>query len=868
MEGRTDELARCEELLAGGTAGVLLVGPAGVGKSRLAIEVGEARAREGHLVERLAGSSAGAGLPLGAVAPLLPADVVDVGLPALLLLRRALTERADGRPVTLVVDDAHLLDDASALLVHQLVAGGDVEVVATQRSGTLAPEPVTRLWRDQLVTRVEVGPLDRAAVATLVAAIADGHPVTPADVDEVWRLSEGNPLYVREVVLAAIDHGATGDRLLAEGATGGASRLTDLVRLRVGDLDDAGRDALLHIAFGEPLGPGELDHVAPPDVVDALDERGLLTTSVDGKRLSVRLVHPLYGEVLRAGVSPLQARRVRRRLAEALQATGARRREDVVRLAAWAVDGGLDVEPALLAAAARTARFSLDFDLAERLARRALEVAPDFLTAQVLFDVLYERGEVGPLNQHFEVFAGLAADDEQRALVGMARAIAAFWRESDEPKALAFLDEVDQLTPSVFTEEARALRASFLSFRAHPEDSIVVATPFVDRPPDRVGIQAALALSFARRSLGQPATSLAVIDTALAAYATLGEQGLLISNRVLGTARISVLADLGRFDEADAVAVAARTAAEEMGDTSNLALLSISIGWVQMMRGRVGAAAETYETGGRGLLAVNHPGMARWAWANAGLARALGGDAVGAAAAIDRVEEIGDHPALVFESSLDRARAWTAWLEGRPTDARALLAEGITSRRELGDVMGEVLCAHDLARAGWPEDAAATFDRRSDMEGDLYALMADHVAALAGGDRAALGDVTERFASMGAWLWAGEAAVATADAARRDGDQRAAAGWDRRAAECRERCDTVRTPGLLPTPGPVPLTRREREVAILAAQGLSSREVGERLYVGHRTVESHLARIYTKLGIRSRAELSRLFGGGTEAIID
>lgn len=49
--------------------------------------------------------------------------------------------------------------------------------------------------------------------------------------------------------------------------------------------------------------------------------------------------------------------------------------------------------------------------------------------------------------------------------------------------------------------------------------------------------------------------------------------------------------------------------------------------------------------------------------------------------------------------------------------------------------------------------------------------------------------------------------------------------------------------------------------------GVGRRDIAERLFVGHRTVESHLARIDTKLGIRSRAELSRLLDGGTEAIV-
>ncbi len=66
------------------------------------------------------------------------------------------------------------------------------------------------------------------------------------------------------------------------------------------------------------------------------------------------------------------------------------------------------------------------------------------------------------------------------------------------------------------------------------------------------------------------------------------------------------------------------------------------------------------------------------------------------------------------------------------------------------------------------------------------------------------------------------------------------------------------TPGLVADLAPVPLTRREREVAMLAADGLPAREIGERLYVSRRTVESHLARIYGKLGIGSRSELATL----------
>ena len=65
---------------------------------------------------------------------------------------------------------------------------------------------------------------------------------------------------------------------------------------------------------------------------------------------------------------------------------------------------------------------------------------------------------------------------------------------------------------------------------------------------------------------------------------------------------------------------------------------------------------------------------------------------------------------------------------------------------------------------------------------------------------------------------------------------------------------------------PWPLTRREREVGALATQGMGNREISERLFISKRTTENHLARVYEKFGITSRAELVRLLdSGGTPA---
>jgi len=69
-----------------------------------------------------------------------------------------------------------------------------------------------------------------------------------------------------------------------------------------------------------------------------------------------------------------------------------------------------------------------------------------------------------------------------------------------------------------------------------------------------------------------------------------------------------------------------------------------------------------------------------------------------------------------------------------------------------------------------------------------------------------------------------------------------------------EDCEKTRTPALSGL-APDPLTRREREVALQAARGLTSAEIARRLTLSIRTVENHLQRGYAKLGVANREEL-------------
>ena len=81
--------------------------------------------------------------------------------------------------------------------------------------------------------------------------------------------------------------------------------------------------------------------------------------------------------------------------------------------------------------------------------------------------------------------------------------------------------------------------------------------------------------------------------------------------------------------------------------------------------------------------------------------------------------------------------------------------------------------------------------------------------------------------------------------------------WHGRAALWLTECAGARPPTLLAAPEAAGLTAREREIALLASGGASSREIAERLVISVRTVDNHLQNVYRKLGITRRQDLAR-----------
>ena len=168
----------------------------------------------------------------------------------------------------------------------------------------------------------------------------------------------------------------------------------------------------------------------------------------------------------------------------------------------------------------------------------------------------------------------------------------------------------------------------------------------------------------------------------------------------------------------------------------------------------------------------------------------------------------------------------------------------------------------------WPGSASrpATLGRLHDLastrEAPPIAARLAHVRPLAAGDAEALEAATDGFERTGALLVAAEACADASRAWRRAGHARRGTAAANRAHLLADRCEGARTPGLAALDAATPLTEREREIALLAARGGTSRAIADQLYLSERTVENHLQRIYTKLGARGRSELHALLGVG------
>jgi len=857
LVGRDGELGYVSGLLTGGSAGgVVVAGPPGVGKTRLATEAARLAEAGGCAVEWVRATRSAASIPLGAFAGVLSPGAPG-GAELLAVVRQALIERAGSRRLALCVDDAQLLDHGSAALVHQLVGTGEAFAIVTVRADDPVPDAVRALWKDDLCEYVELGPLPREEAERLLEQVL-GAPLDGRSAAALWDLTHGNALYLRELVLFGRQRGVLtedGGFWRWSGEVAADTRLAELLDARLGGLAEDEHGLLEVIAAGAPL---ELAVLAGDEqaVLERLERQEVVEARPDGRRRVTDVAHPLHGEVIRARLTRTRQETIARRLADAVEAHGARRHTDLLRLAAWRLEsGGGDHE--LFRRASEQAWAGREPAAAERFARASVQAGGGFQARLAL-------GRALAADRALEAEAELtaleptASTDDERAAVAIAIARNRFFGLGRTDEALAALRATEAAVSDRATrDELTGLRARLVAGAGRPLEALELALPILEAPGVRMHarLHAAVAAGEALAVSGRGEEAL-VLHERWAPAARRHRDDVPAVEVVLLSLPGLALRLLGRYAESIAHTEPMYERALGWGSAQPVAVEAGLLGWSWLGCGRVRTALRLFRESAMLLRDRDVVGMLPFSLAGVAQSAAQAGDAAFAAEAVAEMDGARrGYPSWVPDMVL--GRAWGAAAAGELTRARehALAAADLAGSR--GQRAFELHALHDLARLGDPAAAAPRLAALAGhVQGPLAPLAAVHAAALVARDGPALLDAAAAFARLDMLLAAAEAAGAAAAVHRAAGRETSARTAAARAAQWLQGCEGARPPTLLGDAATAELTPREREIALLAAAGLSSREIAERLVVSVRTVDNHLQRAYRKLGIAGREQLA------------
>ncbi|MFS8097816.1 LuxR C-terminal-related transcriptional regulator [Lentzea alba] len=837
LTGRAEELELLESLCGSDRRGVVLCGPAGVGKTRLATELSERARARGFVVERVTASRSMSGIAFGALIHLIPvaADATDGTVELMQGLRDALSH--GDRPVLLLVDDGHLLDDASATVIHMLAATGAAFVVVTVRAREPVPEALTTLWKDGLAARLELQPLSRTETAEMLAAGLNGQ-VSRLTANRLWHATRGNVLFLRELVRAGRECGRLalrGEVWSWDGDIAFGERLSELIEARLVGLTAAERAVLEVLAVGEPLELAFLPHKE----LSSLEERGLVAATAHDGRVTLRLAHPLYGESLRARLGTLRRRAILAGLAEKLAGTGTRRRGDLIRLAGWSLDGGRPLDPATMLAAAHEARHVFDHRTTERFARNAAENGGGPDAHLLVADALYWQC------RHDEAarVLDLVPDDVPNPWRAIVSASNLFWglgeTDAAEKELLAAQERVG---PSAEHDEYAAHRASIVMFNGRAHEARAVAEAVLTSPnaTDLGRARALQALIPALALIGRTDRAIEIAEAGIS-FARNATADVPWSVNYLQAGQATALWLAGRLTEMHALAQEGYTAATSRRTDDVRGLWATLLGRALLAKGQVASARRQFAEAADLLRQHDFGSLLSWCHASHAMAAAWLGDLDAASSLLEAARQAKQPMVRTHDSEILLAEAWIAAMSGERSRAERLVRSAADTAAARGHRALEALALHDGIRLGVPGLRHRLTTLAEQVDGEMTRCFAAHAT------ETDLLAVSKRFEALGATLLAAETA--------------AQAGTFSRARALASRCEGARTPILRTldeSPVVAAMTSREREIAELAARGLSNQEISDRLTLSIRTVGNHLTRLYGKLGLR-RDDLPGLF---------
>jgi DNA-binding CsgD family transcriptional regulator len=852
---REPEFAAVRAALGGHTnfRGIGVVGNAGVGKTTLARQVTESLPNR---VRWVAGTASSRGIPLGAFAHLVGLATARDPMAFLASARDALTAESG---TLLVVDDAHLLDELSAMLLHQLALEGSVPMVVNIRAGPSVPDAITSLWKDGYLQRLDLGPFSKDQCVGLIEKALEG-PVEGLSTDLMYHDSGGNALFVRHLVSAAVEAGTLRQvrgvwQLRARGAV--SPELASLVDERIEQLPDDVAHALGLLALCEPLDLDTLTSLAGAGAVEQAETRGLIRIVADREVglevVEVRFNHLLLADVMRRRLGVAAARRLRGELVRALSDKPIRGPGERIRLAELTLDSDVVPDVDLLVAAADDAITLTDITLGERLARAAVDRGAGLGARELLARSLLWQGKGVEADN---AFGGIDPDAMNEAeLLGWAT-VRILNLQALKGDAQAAEQVVESLRGRVRSAELRrvvdALAAVSAAFAGRLEDAVEVSRRELSGP---AGPPAALGWAVFAGGL---ALGLMGRGDQVAALARRGRdiEGQVdgVLRHLMAFAEVRALLLVGDFDAAekcsvDSVQISAPSQYLSWGLATMLA------GAVDLARGHFASAASRMEQ----TVAALSTNSGIW-WTVPRLVLAQANCALGhskaAATIIAELRTSPDAHHAVWRPQVRIAEAWLAAAQGNVSGAIAAATDAAAVADQGGQLAIEMLALHDAARFGDRTSLQRLIDISGRVDGRLASVHAAYAQALLDSDAVAIAAAGAQFEQIGSLLSAADAAAQAAEIFRSREDRSQATEAAATADRIAHACGGIQTPALVAAAQPLPLSAREREIANLVAAGLSTPEIAQRLTLSPRTVEGHIYHACTKLAVPDRKSLA------------
>lgn len=840
LVGREQDLTRLLRLLTRqpSRAGVLLTGASGVGKTRLTEEAVRQLREAGHQVIRIVTAWPEYSTPHLSWTQSISGKDQDVAPAASLGDAVTLINKAGPRSrqnIVFYIDDSHLMTNSMASMVREVAKQRCVRLLLAANTEGTFPPAITDLWKDEHLHRIHIDPLKPADARRLASALT-GNRIATRTAIHLAQLADGSPLLMRELVRAAHERflfrsSASGWTLPDEAPL--STRLVELISQKFAELDDTSREALERIALAEPV-PLELVHrLSHESALLRLEDAQLVRvdSTLDGTGRTVqfvRIAHPLTSYVIRTELPPLRRRYHLESWLSVYPDLKSCSDSEIITVTSWRLEIGLPVSEGQLLNAALIARDSQQLHLALRFSAAAWRDHPSARTATEYVLSLISVADFAA--------AELILEEAKQAFPEQIHELMPPWVRTH-----LLQGEFTQAKEKVALLEGaqRQLYDGMCAyFEGRIKEALSFCEPLTEDPGTPGYAEAAIIQIASLLHAGRP-------QDALCLYKRFTQVGLndAFHSDSLVQLHASALADLGRVEEA----VAVLRTAHQTSVSERLIRIEpqrgLDLGAFLLEQGLVRQALDllTFDPSYR----VGWPLWDEKAAALRIMAEAATGKVSDTPLPAERLRH--------FSVSYRVAQAWRAFLDGHRDLVASSLTSAAKSAIDTGANAHAAIAVHEMGRLGLASLAAEFWS--IPVQGDLLQAKLDYSRSLHTGDNRLLRKSAEYFAENGFFLFAAEAYAELASLYLRYGQERAATAASLRARELVQKCEGATTPALWSLGSAKPVTARERELMALVSQGLTDKQIAERLTVSVRTVNNHLYRIYRKLGIANRRDL-------------